>query len=81
MFLHHRFEVKSSLKAGQNDLVLQFKAPMTEARRLQEANGGPRKSCESHFTPMSSPLADLILRGVGDPARMYSRKAQYGWGM
>lgn len=49
MFLHHRFEVKSKLKVGQNDLVLQFKAPMTEARRLQEANGGPRKSCEFLF--------------------------------
>ncbi|ORX35177.1 glycoside hydrolase family 2 protein [Kockovaella imperatae] len=41
MFIGHRFAVKDLLKAGNNELVLDFESPKRAALREEHDNGGP----------------------------------------
>ena len=78
MFHAHRVGCKSAVKEGSNELVLTFHAPFTESKKEEAANGGPMTLCE-WFEYLLKAGADGRV-GNGNSGRLYSRKAQYGWG-
>lgn len=74
MFVHHRLDVKKSLREGENELVLTFWSGWNEAKKEEAANGGPVPVCMSCsvFSSLRSP--DLLMGSVAKQGSARERR-------